>query len=314
MGIYDRQYYSEEHEPRGFQLGGSGGQRMLVTKLVIINVVVYLIDYLTAQHITAPNGQSVVIGTISKHLTLQGDFFAAPWSVWQFLTYGFLHDLNSVTHILFNMVGLWMLGREVELKYGQKIFLQFYLSTIVLSGVGWLASQIAMTGSLTPQVITPHGLATPHLLGASGGVLGVITLFIFNFPKRTLYLWGIVPAPAWVLGVMIGLGTIFTGNDPENPVAHSAHAAGIACGVLFFYTKWQLGVLIPQRLSLSALRAKPKIRIHDPDAKARRSEEKMSSDVDRILEKISREGEASLTSRERMKLEEASRRYQDRNS
>ena len=300
MGIQDRQYLSDEYERRGINMGGP---RMMVTNLVLINVAIYVVDYLTAQRIAVAPGRSMLTSTIGEYFMLHGDILSAPWTIWQFLSYGFLHDLNGISHLLFNMLGLWMLGREVELKYGRKLFLQFYLSTIVLSGLGWLLCEMA-----SQVTITPFGT----VLGASGGVLGVITLYIFSFPKRTIYLWAVLPVPAWVLGVMIGLGTIFATNDPAHPVAHSAHVAGIGCGLLFFYKGWQLGRLIPERFSLSALRRKPKFRIHDPDAKAKQADEKMSTEVDQILEKISREGEASITARERRKLQDASRKYQKR--
>jgi hypothetical protein len=55
---------------------------------------------------------------------------------------------------------------------------------------------------------------------------------------------------------------------------------------------------------------RPKLRIHDPDKEA----QDLGQQVDAILEKIHREGEASLTKKERKTLEEASRRYQRRRS
>jgi hypothetical protein len=65
---------------------------------------------------------------------------------------------------------------------------------------------------------------------------------------------------------------------------------------------------MPRRLSLSALKLRPKLKVHDPAA----DERDLSREVDRILEKISREGEASLSKQERATLERASRRYQQR--
>ncbi len=47
---------------------------------------------------------------------------------WQFLTYGFVHDISGITHLLFNMVGLYVFGRDVELRMGRMEFLRFYLA------------------------------------------------------------------------------------------------------------------------------------------------------------------------------------------
>ena len=57
---------------------------------------------------------------------------------------------------------------------------------------------------------------------------------------------------------------------------------------------------------LGSFKRRPKLKIHDPDAK----EHELSEQVDRILKKISREGEASLSKKERRVMEQASKRYQ----
>jgi hypothetical protein len=121
-------------------------------------------------------------------------------------------------------------------------------------------------------------------------------------------LMGILPIPAWALGVfyvaydMFGVGAA----NPTDHVAHVAHLSGVAFGFVYFKSGWNLGRLIPQRLSGSMFRFRPKLRIHDPEEASR----DLSNQVDAILEKISQQGEASLTKKERRTLEEASRRYQ----
>lgn len=52
-------------------------------------------------------------------------------AVWQLFTYMFLHS-TSITHIVFNMLMLWMIGSELEIRWGRKFFIGFYLGT----GVG----------------------------------------------------------------------------------------------------------------------------------------------------------------------------------
>ena len=39
---------------------------------------------------------------------------------WQILTYAFLHSTGNITHLLFNMLGLWMFGAEVERYVGPR--------------------------------------------------------------------------------------------------------------------------------------------------------------------------------------------------
>jgi hypothetical protein len=83
---------------------------------------------------------------------------------------------------------------------------------------------------------------------------------------------------------------------------------GAVFGFIYYRTGLNLGRLIPRRLSMGAFRWRPKLRIHDPEEAGK----DLNQQVDRILEKISRQGEASLTKSERRTLEEASRRYQRR--
>ena len=99
-------------------------------------------------------------------------------------------------------------------------------------------------------------------------------------------------------------------NPGSSNVANVAHLAGMAFGLAYYQTGMNLGRLVPRRLSdlNKIFRFRPKLKIHDPEQDAR----DLNAQVDEILEKISRQGEASLTKAERRTLEEASRRYQRR--
>ena len=101
VGIYDRDYYRQERP--GFSLGLP---QSAVVILIIANVAVYLIDGLLA-------------GNDHKHwvadtLLLRAGSLTQPWMWWQFLTYGFVHNYHGLSHIIFNMLGLWFFGREIE--------------------------------------------------------------------------------------------------------------------------------------------------------------------------------------------------------
>ena len=92
---------------------------------------------------------------------------------WQLLTYGFLH--GSLMHIAFNMFMLWMFGRELELVYGPRRFIAYYLTCVVGAGVVQLIVA-ATQGGIYPTV------------GASGGVFGLLLLFGMTFPNRMIML------------------------------------------------------------------------------------------------------------------------------
>ncbi|MHB1037296.1 MAG: rhomboid family intramembrane serine protease [Pirellulales bacterium] len=286
MGLYDREYYREE-QPRGFSLAGAGN-RTMVTNLVLVTVAIFVIDQFTPA--TGPGRR-----WLSDFLAVQADTLFHPWEWWRFITAGFVHDPSNVTHIGFNMLVLWMFGREVEMVYGRWELLRLYLTMLGLASVVWAITEVV------------QGNVNTFLVGASGAVTGVVILFALNFPRRTLLLFFVLPVPAWVAAIGMVLLDFFGAIRPGQ-VAHSAHLAGAAFAFVYYQAGWNLGRLVPRNFSLPRFKPRPKLRLHDPQPR----EEALSESVDRILEKISREGEGSLTKAERRTLEEASRRYQQR--
>ncbi len=283
MGLADRDYYRDE--PRGTLLGGD---RSMVTNLIIANVAVYLVD------------EIFLNGRLMSAMALKGSIFQRPWDVWQLLTYGFAHaeaDRNML-HIVFNMLALWVFGRDVEGIYGRKVFLQLYLTLLVLSGVTWLVT----------SVDTPNA----SVVGASGAVFGVMLVYVMHYPQRTLLLFGIVPVRAWfMMAAYLLMEFNALDRNTHDYVAHTAHLGGALFGFVFYKTGWTLFTLAPSGLLKRGMTARrPKLKLHAPE----QDDELLAERVDAILAKISREGEASLSKDERRVLEDASRRYQKRRS
>lgn len=294
MGLSDREYFRGEDEhghSRGFSLGGGAGGgggsvgQLMVTRLVIINAALWIANLLTD-------------GNLTKSLTLRPENLAEPWMWWRLISYGFAHDPDSLWHLLGNMLGLWFLGRHVEMVYGRKEFLRLYLVSMVLCGVAWAARGMYF---LPPE--TAIGL-----LGASGAVTAVIILFVFHFPKVTVLVM-FIPMPAWVLGVLLILSNLMRAQGSN--VAYDVHLVGAAFGACYFYFGWNFGRLVPGGFSVPSVRRKPKLRVHNPDSTPDEPDLKDESG-DRVLEKIHREGEESLTPRERKILEAYSRRMQQK--
>ncbi len=290
MGIYDREYY--RNEPRGLVLTGN---RSVVVNLVLINVAVFILDWFTMSRTTSLGGGDSVL---MDYIALDTNVFQT-WRVWQLLTYGFAHA--NMMHILLNMFVLWMFGREVEGIYGKKQFLSLYLSLIVLSGAGWVLLEILlMQGAAAPVVSS--------LVGASGAVSGVFLIFILHFPKRTLLIWGILPAPAWLIGLLCLAGNL-VGLRSGGNIAYSAHLIGALFGLVFYRWRWTLASLLPGRwFAGNPLRRRPRLRLHDPA----QDDAELESRVDQILRKIHDQGAESLTKEEKRLLEQASRRAQHR--
>ena len=147
--------------------------------------------------------------------------------VWQFVTYMFIHDPRSISHLLFNMLGLFIFGRQVEYQMGSKEFLLYYLLTGMLAGFF----------SFLVYLFT--GEVWVRLMGASGALFAVQLAFASFFPRSVIYIWGILPlkAPVMVMG-FTGLGVFFMLTGGGGNVAHVTHLAGFAFGWLYFLIRF----------------------------------------------------------------------------
>jgi len=143
----------------------------------------------------------------------------SPFMPWQLLTYGFLH--GNLTHIAFNMFGLWMFGRELEMLMGPQRFLTYFLVCVV--GAGFVQLLVAgVQGGLYPTV------------GASGGVFGILLAYGMTFPNRIVVpLFPPIPMRARTFVIVFGLLELYLGVSGGAPgVANFAHLGGMLFGFL----------------------------------------------------------------------------------
>jgi membrane associated rhomboid family serine protease len=141
--------------------------------------------------------------------------------VWTFVTYMFMH--GGFSHIIFNMLGLFIFGTQVERQMGSSEFLLYYFLTGILAGVFSFAVY-CLTGA--------YGVT---LMGASGALFAVELAYAVFFPDSIIYIWGILPlrAPVMVLG-FTALELFFSVTGLNSGVAHFTHLAGFAFGWLYF--------------------------------------------------------------------------------
>ncbi len=293
MGFEDRQYSRDNDYPRRAIPGFQFNHQSIVLSLVVINVVIFLLDSFTSE--VEPGGTH----WLSKVLALDTEH---PWYFWTYLTHGFAHasltTKSGIWHIAGNMITLWFLGRPVEYRLGRTEFLKFYLISIVVAGVGWLALQL---------ILSPGQPA--FIVGASGAVSAVVVLFIFMYPHQKILLMGIIPMPAWALGVLLLVMNIMNAFDPVSHIAWEAHLIGALFGLGYYKLGWNFDRL--QFGGLSRLFGpRSKLRIHNPAA----NDQKLKREADAILEKISQHGEESLSNKERKTLKKYSEKLRKNRS
>jgi membrane associated rhomboid family serine protease len=215
--------------------------------------------------------------------------------IWRLVTYMFLHAPGSPFHILFNMLVLWMFGVEMETMWGTKRFTIFYFICGIGSGMFSLFSLLDPRMAMTP------------VIGASGAVLGVITIYAYYFPHRQILLFFILPINIRIFVIGYAIFSLLGSFGGGGGISHLTHLGGIA--IAFLYIKLY-----------------PLVDSWWTDFRRRRSEQKMrmraeseiqrkrffEEQVDPILAKIGREGMESLTKKEKKILQEAAHSDKER--
>jgi membrane associated rhomboid family serine protease len=204
------------------------------------------------------------------------------WSefmIWQPFTYLFFH--GGIWHVLINMFVLWMFGSELERIWGKGHFLKFYFVTGVGAG---LVTMIFGLNSMTP------------IVGASGAVYGVLLAYGLTYPNRTVYLYGIIPIKSLWFVIGIGVIAFMSSFDNVSQISHLTHLSGMMIGYLMLKRPVRFNDLWFT------------IRKRTLEYKIKHEEKKVSQhqaierEIDRILDKINREGFDSLTEEEHDRL------------
>lgn len=171
-------------------------------------------------------GINVLIFLITSYIWPRGTYylsmipsFVLHGYVYQVFTYMFVHA--NFSHILFNMLSLFIFGQALEKRIGTREFLLYYLSVGTLSGIfSFISYLIAGQDAV--------------LLGASGAVYGILLLFAVFFPFAKIYVFGLLPIRAPFLIVIFFFIELFSQFSGVNSgVAHLTHLAGLAFGYLY---------------------------------------------------------------------------------
>jgi membrane associated rhomboid family serine protease len=324
-----------------------GGQRRVVFRpresvikyLIIANIVVFLLSGF------GQNPTGMVVQTLALH-----PYYIREFQVWRLFTYMFVH--GGFFHIFFNMWGLYLFGAPVEQRLGPERFLRLYFISGVVGGIAWTLANWNVVS--TYQVLTQTGTlgqAVPHLvnstakmvanspdvvkvvavsgivLGASGGVFGVMFACAMAFPNMQLMLL-FPPIPLRVrtfVFIYAGIEIWSAWGQARghgSGIAHLAHLGGLLGA--FFYMK-HLGFQSPytffrdwfRKLRGQWRRRKMKVVGGNdrPPSNGPRSQDTprdLESETDRILDKIGTSGIQSLTPEERQTLEAARDRLRQR--
>lgn len=305
-----------------------------VTKnLLIINVLAYLVGMVFGIH---SGGFNDLFGL---------HFFLAPdFGVYQLVTYMFMHA--SLSHLFFNMFALWMFGCIVERTWGARKFLFYYMACGIGAGLLQEMAQFVqfymlaaenIHGFSVSQIMTvakasAAGINMWTTVGASGAIYGILLAFGMLYPEERMFIFPL-PVPIKAKFFVVGYAAIelfMAFSTSGDGVAHLAHLGGMLFGFLLIrYWRRHPGRgynRVGGRQFFDSMRSSWEQRTHrkadttnsfghtstrsngernpdwDYNARRRASQE----EIDRILDKIRRNGYDSLTRDEKQTLFDAS--------
>lgn len=278
--MYGQSSYGERRFGFGFRV------TPVVKKLLIANVAMFFVTSVSAY----------AGWPLDAYLAFRPDQLFTQF--WGAFTYMFVH--GGIGHLLLNMLVLFFFGPPLEARWGGRELFRFY----VIAGLGG----VALSFILAPG---------DAIIGASAACYGLMLAFAMNWPKAPIYIYAIFPVQArWLVAFLFAMDLWYGFNGAEG-VAHFAHVGGVVAAFLYLKADWRPGHMA--RRAGQRIRPKPrKLVVVPPKERSRgagvaggvseRDERKILDEVDRVLDKISAEGIASLTPEERRLLDEVSRR------
>lgn len=275
-----------------------------VKRLLIANTAVFLAVFILER----------VLGSnlIGQYLAFRPQsFLTTPWTL---LTYSFVHA--GIWHLLGNLLVLFFFGAPLESRWGSRDFIKFYL--------------VSVAGGAVFTVLFFFLQPTLAIVGASAGTFGLMVAFAMIWPDMEIHIWGIFPIKAkWFVGILAAINVLMLWT-PNNGTAVLAHLGGLVAAVVYLKSPWapsgwgdlpnrprrpqqrRSTALVPwgaKKPAATAQAAATVTQARPAPARSAKAERELLDDVDRILDKISAQGLASLTDEERKRLDEVSRRY-----
>ena len=232
-------------------------------------------------------------------LSWDGLFEGYGLGLLRLLTYQFAHA--GLLHIAINMLVLFWFSTIAIEDTGNRGLVHLYLVCGAVGGICQLLLSAA-AGSLDGMLV----------VGASGSVYGILVYAACMAPRQEVLFFFVLRVELrWLafflvlIGVWASLNTLH--GETLSAAADAAHVGGAICGFVAFrrFRGYYLGLKFRNAPLLgwwSRWRAE----------RARRDRGMLQAEMDRLLEKISREGMPSLTAQERRTLERASRELKRR--
>ena len=186
--------------------------------LLIVNIAVFVVDFFAK---TWFNDPFELLGLVPAYVLRLG-------MLWQLFTYMFLH--SGVSHIVINMLVLWMFGVELERDWGTRLFLKYYF----LCGIG-AGVCVVLVSRLRPA---EAGIRT---IGASGAIYGLLLAYGVLYADRIILFMLLFPMKAKYAVMLFGAVAFFGLWQRGGGVSYVAHLGGMIFGYIYIRTRLKPG-------------------------------------------------------------------------
>jgi len=282
--LYDRPYMQKPFSTQ---------DKSVVEILIVVLIVCFLVNSIIG-----------IFSSTINNFIFENLYFSvgaiSSFLLWTLFTYSFFHD--GPFHLIFNLLGLYFIGRAVESDIGKTNFIYLLIIGSALGAFFWLT----------------FNNSGQFLLGSSSMVMACLSIYCLKQPDNpiTLLLFFVLPCkvkPRWILIGVLSIevyGFLFNEISSSSDIAHSAHLGGLLAGGLVFYflrqgKNFPSFVLDTSKSKFSSQKSGSST-VDNSDFKINfSSTSELQKEVDRILDKINESGFGSLTSKEKVTLDKA---------
>jgi membrane associated rhomboid family serine protease len=192
-------------------------QSPVTRALVVLNVLFWAVGLLGDIFRFAPLSSGVLrmaLGLYPSRVVTEGMY-------WTPFTYMFLH--GNLTHLVMNMLGLYLLGPDLERAFRIRNYLLLYVLSGIAGGWGYVGVSYLLFGQVAPCV------------GASGAIMGLLGATVALYPARVYVVLPLmIPMRASVLAViMLTVHLFFMLTPYGGNVAYDVHLMGGLIGYAF---------------------------------------------------------------------------------